>query len=135
MKRWVCSVSGLLLTAVLSLASPPSASADVGPAPSCPSGTHSAYLYGRRCVKDGYHLVQGPDGQVSEAPDVPAAPPSKDPTPSSPEPTKTPDPPRQVGKSGGCSAADSDIPMLGTTLLAAGLLGLALALRRRRENS
>lgn len=134
MSRWVSSACSLYLACAVMLALPSSAAADVGPAPSCPSGTHSAYLYGRRCVKDGYHLVEGPNGQVTEEPDAKAAT-TPAPTPAPTDGSKTPDPPRQPGKSGGCSATDSDSSMLGTTLLAAGLIGLGLALLRRRESA
>ncbi len=157
MKRRISSAVSLTLGSVLSLGVASSAMADIGPAPSCPSGTHSAYLYGRRCVKNGYHLVAGPDGHVTEVPD---AKPVADPTAKTPSPAATPtavptptpaataaaipaepqnktpqEPPQKSGKTGGCSMSEGDIPMLGTTLLAAGLLGLALALRRRREHS
>ena len=133
MKRRFSRIVSLTLGSVLALGVAMSARADVGPAPSCPSGTHSAYLYGRRCVKDGYHLVAGPDGNVTEVPDdKPVAAPIAAPAET---PDKAPqEAPRQPGKTGGCSVSDGDIPMLGTTLLAAGLLGLALALRRRREH-
>ncbi len=44
--------------------------ADIGPAPTCPPGTHSEYLYGRHCPKDGFHMEAGPDGGVREVADA-----------------------------------------------------------------
>lgn len=51
---------GALIAAVTSIASP--ALADVGPPPTCTGGTHHEYLQGHRCVADGSHLEQDPNG-------------------------------------------------------------------------
>lgn len=34
------------------------AHADIGPPPSCPTGTYRIYHYGYRCIKNGYVLVK-----------------------------------------------------------------------------
>src|SRR5689334_4998901 len=116
------------LSLICTLGFPAAALADVGPAPSCPSGTHSAYLYGRRCVRDGYHL-EGKAGEVQEVPDATpvATPPSKEPTK---EPTKEPS-----KASGGCEMSQSGDRSPGLGLLCALGLGLALSLRRRASQS
>ena len=55
------------------------ARADLGPPPSCEAGKHQQYLYGHKCVADGYHLTAGPNGEVltvkdgSDAPTKPTA--------------------------------------------------------------
>jgi hypothetical protein len=35
----------------------PTASADLGPRPDCPPGTHAQYMWGHNCVRDGYVMV------------------------------------------------------------------------------
>ena len=54
----------VVFAAVASLALP--VVADVGPPPSCPAGKHREYLMGHRCVKDGFHLEEDADGNVTE---------------------------------------------------------------------
>jgi hypothetical protein len=75
---------------VFSIATASTALADVGPAPSCPSGTYSAYLMGRRCVKNGYRLVQDEKGNVIEARDEPTVSPSAAPVDTGPAVTPAP---------------------------------------------
>ena len=71
------------------------AHADVGPAPKCPEGTHSQYLYGRHCPRDGFHMEAQPDGGVIEVADGATAP-----TPPTEPPTVPPatDPPSTVAE-------------------------------------
>lgn len=81
------ALASVLATSVL-LASA-LAHADVGPAPSCPAGEHSEYLYGRHCVPDGSHLERDPNGNVIT---VRNGAPSPTPTPS-PSPIEFATPP------------------------------------------
>ncbi len=68
-----------------------SARADIGPAPVCPSGQHSEYLQGRRCVANGSHLEMDRDsGLVTTAVDKPAAPSTVATTPPTPPGPVTP---------------------------------------------
>jgi hypothetical protein len=119
---------GKTLLVALALTLSGSAAADVGPAPSCPTGQHSAYLYGRRCVKDGYHLEQA-GGAVVEVADPPTAGRTQvgntaGNNMASP-PAPPPVPPKQ---SGGCRLAGSS----GASSAALCLM-LALALLRRKR--
>jgi hypothetical protein len=83
----------LALLATIVLVGAP-AVADVGPVPPCPNGTHHEYLYGRRCVREGYHLEKGPEGGVIEVADAPrpAPTPTANPTTATPSPTENPGP-------------------------------------------
>ena len=139
-----------MLTALL--LAPALALADVGPPPTCPPGKHRQYLYGHRCVTDGYHLEATEDGEiieVSDAPEpspepsppgvgdtiTPEAPPSDltpPPTkpaapeapPAAPETPEAPAAPPGEAEAGGCGRSRA-VGVLGLSL---GLLGL----RRRR---
>lgn len=120
------------------------ARADVGPAPKCPDGTYSAYLMGRRCVKNGYVLRQNAAGQVEQVPEgKPLNAPEKpviveDPAPARPNPPpaatapNTPPPAPLEKKAGGCQAtarsggAESTLGMFAA-------VSLLLLARRRRD--
>jgi len=52
------SLCALLVATLL----PASALADVAPRPACPKGQHSEYLYGNKCVDDGFHLERDKNG-------------------------------------------------------------------------
>jgi hypothetical protein len=120
------------------------ARADVGPPPSCPSGSHDEYMYGHHCIKDGNHIEQLPDGGWAEvgpgepavkpadpiAPLFPATPdmpvPSIDPGPPGNGPAPAPAAPVEVAPAavgGGCGC-DSGGGAGGFVALAAGLLVL-----------
>lgn len=119
---------------ILLLALP--ASADIGPPPTCPAGTHSEYLQGRHCVKDGFHMELGPNGPVEvadgAAPPTPPTPetpaPATDPAPAPSIPEVTPGPPAPT-------PAPAESKRCETSSGAAGWLGMlaafALAVRRR----
>jgi MYXO-CTERM domain-containing protein len=132
------------LVALCAIATAGDALADVGPAPKCPAGTHSAYLKGRRCVKDGYVLRENAEGHVEEVATgqpvasprspVPANADSPSDSPVTPPPSEaTPSSPPPAPKAGGCSTtargAASTLE-LGLGLFTA--LGLLLLARRRR---
>lgn len=148
----------LFLTPVLSMSLLGAAHADIGPAPKCPDGKYSAYLKGRRCVKNGYRLQEDAEGRVQEVRiAVPAEPKSLSPPPAQAAPavTETPSAPAaptppaekpvapaqeaappapasaQTTKSGGCAmAARSGSASLVGSFSA---LALLLASRRRRR--
>lgn len=116
--------------------------ADVGPAPKCPEGTYSAYLKGRRCVKNGYVLVQDADGNVRESrgPEpvaAPRAPESEPIAPIPPEkaadkpPEKSPGKPAQASGCAMSTHPGRELPSL--PLLSA--LSLLLLTRRRRPSA
>ena len=121
-----------MLTTLLLLAA---AQADIGPPPTCPAGQHHEYLQGHRCVRDGYQLQIGPNGEVVEVagPGVPREPtptpveptPAPNPTPApQPDPKVEPKPAPTGEKAGGCATVD---PIGASPLLA------LLALRRRHS--
>jgi MYXO-CTERM domain-containing protein len=144
---------GLLASAIAtSLVVAASARADIGPPPSCPTGSHHEYLYGHRCVPDGSHLEPDPNGGVKTVSDGPAPtsapPPSQvppsppaptqakapDPAPTqtkAPDPAPTPAPPSQRG----CTCDLGSAPSGHAGALAAVALGAALVARRRRSRS
>lgn len=139
--------------ALISVGVPTLTYADVGPAPACPSGQHSEYLQGRRCVPDGMHLVKGPNGEITISGPVLAPPPADamdaaapmPPTSSSaagtaatvttPASTGSADSapmPRAVEpkRNSGCSQADSS-NLSGVLAI---LMGLAMVLRARKRS-
>ena len=59
--------------------------ADVGPAPKCPAGQHSEYLYGRHCVPDGSHLEKDANNKVIVVADQPQSNPTTQPTSNNPQ--------------------------------------------------
>ncbi|MBI4955721.1 MAG: hypothetical protein HY908_27120 [Myxococcales bacterium] len=69
MMRSLATAAVLLAAAVLHVAP---AAADVGPPPSCPAGKHREYLYGHKCVTDGFHLEPMDNGGAREVADAPA---------------------------------------------------------------
>ncbi len=111
------------------------ASADVGPAPSCPEGTYSQYCMGRRCVPNGKALdercqeIDGPKPLEPGPTPQPAEPTKPEPTPQPAEPAKPePTPQAATGEKAeqkGCSTSSGTV---------SGLLAFAgaLALRGRR---
>ena len=148
-------VRRVALCAALSLTSA-SALADLGPPPSCPSGTHSAYLFGRRCVKDGYHpeaapaggVVEVKDGATSPAPPAPpdpafATPPPKpiaapeEPPPVAPPPSKPelPSPVPIAPKSNGCAVAPIAAGPWSAGPIAWAAFGVAVAVARARRRT
>ncbi len=84
----------LALTAASLIA--PAALADIGPPPTCPEGQHREYLYGHRCVDDGYHLELDEQGNPVTVKNAPAPTPAPETTPATTdEPTPaevTPEP-------------------------------------------
>ena len=143
-----------LLPLVLALVLGPTvALADIGPPPTCPDGQHREYLYGHRCVQNGYHLEldeQGNPVEVKDAEPSPTAaavspapvdptpaaadptPEAADPTPEAADPTPaaTPEPVEQdeVDEPGGCAVSASP----GAVGLGLGLLLVSGLLIRRR---
>lgn len=101
------------------------ASADVGPAPSCPAGTYSQYCMGRRCVPDGKVL----NDKCEEVDGPKPLEPGPAPEPAKPEPAKPaaePATPAEKPEQKGCATSSG---------AASGLLALAgvMTLRRRRS--
>jgi MYXO-CTERM domain-containing protein len=115
------------------------ARADLGPAPSCPAGSHSQYLYGRHCVPDGSHLEADPNGGIRTVQDTPAANASGAPAPTAPSasaasptpPTVTPPeatPPSKRGCACDVAGGASD-----GAPVALALVACALVVARRRR--
>jgi hypothetical protein len=141
-----------LLTALLTTGALASstARADVGPVAPCAAGEHHQYLYGHRCVSNGYHLEQDAQGHVEEVKDgssltkiTPPTPPAvvDPPAPTfatPPGPTESPrvppteapppiDPPHERG-----CACDLREPAQSLPLGAFGLAALLFTASRRR---
>lgn len=147
-------VAGLVVLCAVSTAG--DVLADVGPAPKCPDGTHSAYLKGRRCVKNGYVLRENSEGHVEEVPfgipvkrgpkpvpvgddvpkDVPPTAPDAPPvpeanTPPAPAPASSTPPSAPEKKAGGCQTTDRSAGAASTLSMFAAVSLLLLARRRR----
>lgn len=110
--------------------------ADVGPAPECPAGTHSQYLYGRHCVKDGFQLVAKEGGGVEEVPVTPQ--PSDAPTPDPAAPIAETPPVTPIPEAPAAEAPAAEAPAAEARCAAApggglfpALLALGLLARRR----
>ncbi len=70
--RTAIALGALLVAALL----PATAHADVAPAPACPKGQHSEYLYGYHCVDDGFHMERDDKGNPTKARNKPRPTPS-----------------------------------------------------------